>query len=408
MVVHCAGDVSFDPPIQEAFDTNVLGVRGLLDRIAARPSGPRRPLRAHLHRLRRRSAARAGPRGPGRPHGRLSGRDRRGACGRAGQIEDALPRGRRAGEAPRQGREASTAGPGRSPPRPAPRPTAATWVRTGRSCARQRAGPHPGLDRRLHLHQGDGRAGRRGAAAAHRRRDRSHRAAEHHRVRPRTPYPGWIEGFKMAEPLILAFGRGELPEFPAAARLGRRHRAGRPRRRRDHGGAGDASGGRRSGLLPRLVRRAQPAGVPAALRAGPRVLRPAPVRHGRARRGPAAGLALPRRRKVERLLGKASAPTGSPTARRARAAQRPRAAICPRPGPAGAAAGVPAPLPRPLPRVRRSRAAVRRRQHAARSSRPRPGRPGDRSASTRPTSTGTTTCATSTAPRSPSRCASTT
>ncbi len=32
----------------------------------------------------------------------------------------------------------------------------------------------------------------------------------------RTPYPGWIEGFKMAEPLILAFGRGELPEFPAA------------------------------------------------------------------------------------------------------------------------------------------------------------------------------------------------
>ena len=31
----------------------------------------------------------------------------------------------------------------------------------------------------------------------------------------RHPYPGWIEGFKMAEPLILAYGRGELPEFPA-------------------------------------------------------------------------------------------------------------------------------------------------------------------------------------------------
>ena len=28
------------------------------------------------------------------------------------------------------------------------------------------------------------------------------------------PYPGWIEGFKMAEPIILAYGRGELPEFP--------------------------------------------------------------------------------------------------------------------------------------------------------------------------------------------------
>jgi HAD superfamily hydrolase (TIGR01490 family) len=28
------------------------------------------------------------------------------------------------------------------------------------------------------------------------------------------PYPGWIQGFKMAEPIILAFGRGDLPEFP--------------------------------------------------------------------------------------------------------------------------------------------------------------------------------------------------
>ena len=30
------------------------------------------------------------------------------------------------------------------------------------------------------------------------------------------PSPGWIEGFKMAEPIILAYGRGELPDFPAA------------------------------------------------------------------------------------------------------------------------------------------------------------------------------------------------
>ena len=28
------------------------------------------------------------------------------------------------------------------------------------------------------------------------------------------PAPGWIEGFRMAEPVILAFGRGSLPEFP--------------------------------------------------------------------------------------------------------------------------------------------------------------------------------------------------
>lgn len=30
----------------------------------------------------------------------------------------------------------------------------------------------------------------------------------------RYPFPGWIDGFKMADPLILAYGRGILPEFP--------------------------------------------------------------------------------------------------------------------------------------------------------------------------------------------------
>ncbi|CAN5130870.1 HAD-IB family hydrolase [soil metagenome] len=28
------------------------------------------------------------------------------------------------------------------------------------------------------------------------------------------PFPGWIDGFKVADPLILAYGRGMLPEFP--------------------------------------------------------------------------------------------------------------------------------------------------------------------------------------------------
>jgi alcohol-forming fatty acyl-CoA reductase len=28
------------------------------------------------------------------------------------------------------------------------------------------------------------------------------------------PFPGWIEGFKMADPIILAYGRGAFPEFP--------------------------------------------------------------------------------------------------------------------------------------------------------------------------------------------------
>src|SRR5699024_5141760 len=28
------------------------------------------------------------------------------------------------------------------------------------------------------------------------------------------PYPGWLDGFKVADPLIVAYGRGLLPEFP--------------------------------------------------------------------------------------------------------------------------------------------------------------------------------------------------
>jgi len=28
------------------------------------------------------------------------------------------------------------------------------------------------------------------------------------------PFPGWLEGFRMAEPIILAYGRGVLQDFP--------------------------------------------------------------------------------------------------------------------------------------------------------------------------------------------------
>ena len=33
----------------------------------------------------------------------------------------------------------------------------------------------------------------------------------------RTPYPGWIDGYKVADPLIMAYGRGMLQEFPGLA-----------------------------------------------------------------------------------------------------------------------------------------------------------------------------------------------
>src|SRR5205823_4429306 len=33
----------------------------------------------------------------------------------------------------------------------------------------------------------------------------------------REPFPGWVRGFRMADPIILAYGRGALSEFPGIA-----------------------------------------------------------------------------------------------------------------------------------------------------------------------------------------------
>ncbi|MCW2810626.1 MAG: hypothetical protein JWP61_1084, partial [Friedmanniella sp.] len=40
VVVHCAGDVSFDPPINQAFTTNVVGTKVLMDRMLEAVTGP--------------------------------------------------------------------------------------------------------------------------------------------------------------------------------------------------------------------------------------------------------------------------------------------------------------------------------------------------------------------------------
>ena len=82
----------------------------------------------------------------------------------------------------------------------------------------------------------------------------------------------------MAEPLILAYGRGELPGVPGGRGHHRRHRPGRPRRRGDRGGARAPARARRAGVLPRRLGRPQPADVPQAPPERPRLLRRAPVR----------------------------------------------------------------------------------------------------------------------------------
>ena len=251
IVIHCAGDVSFDPPIHEAFETNVLGTERLLRQILATGGKP--------HYVHVSTAYTAGRRRGAIPEAsvehevdwRTEARCRDWRCATGSRR----PPGRRACCPASQGsRDANTGGP--VPDHRGPgRRTAAQGV--GRQEARRRpaasaparsAGPTSTP------------SPRRWASGWSRRSPRRSRSSI---LRPsiiesalQIPHPGWIEGFKMAEPLILAYGRGELPEFPASPGRGRRHRSGRPRCRRDTAAAAALPEPGQPDLPPRIVRRA--------------------------------------------------------------------------------------------------------------------------------------------------------
>ena len=248
----------------------------------------------------------------------------------------------------KHGRARRTAGPGCSPRPAAAEERRKEWVKERAGPARHRAGPQPRLDRLLHVHQGARRAGRRGARRARAGARSSARASSS--PPSSSPYPGWIEGFKMAEPLILAYGRGELPEFPAAADTIVDIVPGRPRGGGDHRGAAPtrrSRASRRTSTCPRApATRSRSATLYRHVR---EYFDEHPFESRRPRRGPAARLAVPRR------AGRRAAARDErarPQGRRLRrSAMHPRP-TGPRPGPqarpAGPAAGVPAPLPRPL------------------------------------------------------------
>ena len=215
IVLHCAGDVSFDPLIQDAFATNVTGTLALLQRVqemaaatGTRPyyvhvstayvSGRRRgevPEAPVDHTVDWRVEAEAGQ----RIAARIEDSSRTGPAlarflaaaerdhGRAGPITSAQ-------DAERRRRE---------------------WV-----VDQQRAA-------------GGERARSLGWTDAYTfTKAMGERVVEEYAattglptaiVRPsiiesalRQPFPGWIEGYKMADPIIMAYGRGDLPEFPAA------------------------------------------------------------------------------------------------------------------------------------------------------------------------------------------------
>lgn len=210
-VVHCAGDVSFDPPVDDGFRTNVVGTRELLARV--RESGP------DVHYVHISTAYVAGrrrgsiPEGPVQHQVDLEGELAWGLRQRQ-EVED---RSRGADELTRHRKKAekehSRAG----------LLTAAHATEAARKQWVKDELVRIGTERARSLGWTDCYTFTKALGE----RVVEDHAADGHRVsivRPsiiesalERPHPGWIEGFKMAEPLILAYGRGELPEFPASA-----------------------------------------------------------------------------------------------------------------------------------------------------------------------------------------------
>ena len=217
VLVHCAGDVSFDPPIDQAFTTNVIGTKVLMERMLEACRGEDGTPTRVPHYVHISTAYTAGR--------------RRGAIPEAPQEHSVDYQAETtAGLAMRELVEAESRMPQRL-----------TALRQEAERHHRRAGyltTAADTERRRHewvqaelVRAGTERARSLGWTDVY-----TFTKALGERVvadlggqirvsvvRPSIvesswslPYPGWIEGFKMAEPLILAYGRGELPEFPGS------------------------------------------------------------------------------------------------------------------------------------------------------------------------------------------------
>jgi HAD superfamily hydrolase (TIGR01490 family) len=209
IVVHCAGDVSFDPPIDEAFATNVHGALALLRGL--RDAG------AHPHYVHVSTAYVAGRRRGAVPEARLDHDvDWRTESAAAERLRTAMED---ASRTPARLAALSVAAE-RAHRRAGPMTSAADVERRRREWVTERL-VAAGRERARSLGWTDAYTFTKALGE---------RVVEEYAadwpvsvVRPsiiesalQRPHPGWIEGFKMADPLILAFGRGELTDFPAA------------------------------------------------------------------------------------------------------------------------------------------------------------------------------------------------
>ncbi len=217
VVVHCAGDVSFDPPIDQAFITNVVGTQALMERMLEAVTGEDGELTKIPHYVHISTAYTAGRRRgviPEAPHAHsidyhtetAAGLAMRGLIDAESRTSTQLTRLRK--EAEREHRQAGFLTTAADTERRRKEWVQAKLVEAGAERARSLGWTDvytftKALGERVVADLGA--------------------AIEVSVVRPAIvesswvhPYPGWIEGFKMAEPLILAYGKGELPEFPAS------------------------------------------------------------------------------------------------------------------------------------------------------------------------------------------------
>ena len=208
VVIHCAGEVSFDPPIDEGFATNLQGTLNVLDAIRASGS---RPHYVHV------STAYVAGRQQGHiREGRLQHDvDWRYEAQQAAQLREQIEvESRKATRLAEFSAEAEKQADltGASSVAAEAEKRRKAWVAAALVSAGRERGRSLGWTDCYTFTK----------AMAERAVEDTVTDLPVTILRPsiiesalEQPYPGWIQGFKMAEPIILAFGRGDLPEFPA-------------------------------------------------------------------------------------------------------------------------------------------------------------------------------------------------
>ncbi|MFI7493549.1 HAD-IB family hydrolase [Kocuria sp. M4R2S49] len=209
VVIHSASTVSFDPPIDEAFSTNVGGATGLYDALLASGQDP------HVIHV---STCYVGGIAKGlRPEAPVDHDvDWAAEFEAAQRARDEADMASRTPERLQAVIDDATADHGKEGPKSVARAAEAAredWVRTRLvEYGRTRAQSLGWTD----IYTFTKALGER--VAEEKWAGGGHRLSV---VRPsiiesalRHPYPGWIDGYKVADPLIMAYAKGALPEFP--------------------------------------------------------------------------------------------------------------------------------------------------------------------------------------------------